>query len=101
MKEFCISKWVGLHNKNSLNHCENSLKQLVLTVHGLIFGRAYYQQDFCIRDLGGLLSGGLIYLFYFIIIVVFFFGGGGLFIGILQYYNNTALWRSQLHLIEV
>ena len=31
-KEFCVSKWVGLHNKNGLNHYENSLKQLTLTV---------------------------------------------------------------------
>ena len=35
-KEFCFSKWVGLDNKNSLKHYENSLKQLALTVHGLI-----------------------------------------------------------------
>ena len=27
-KEFCVSKWVGLDNKNSLKHYENSLKQL-------------------------------------------------------------------------
>ena len=27
-KEFCISRWVGLDNKNSLKHFENSLKQL-------------------------------------------------------------------------
>ena len=27
-KELCVSKWVGLDNKNSLNHYENSLKQL-------------------------------------------------------------------------
>ena len=27
-KEFCVSKWVGLDNKNSLKHDENSLKQL-------------------------------------------------------------------------
>ena len=38
-KEFCDSKWVGHHNKNSV-------KQLALTVHGLIFGRAYYRKDF-------------------------------------------------------
>ena len=28
-KEFCVSKWVGLDNKNSLKHFENRLKQLV------------------------------------------------------------------------
>ena len=27
-REFCVSKWVGLDNKNSLKHYENSLKQL-------------------------------------------------------------------------
>ena len=27
-KEFYVSKWVGLDNKNSLKHYENSLKQL-------------------------------------------------------------------------
>ena len=31
LKEFCVSKWVGLHNKNSLKHYENSLKQLKTT----------------------------------------------------------------------
>ena len=67
-KEFCISKWVRHDNKNSLKHYENSLKQLSLIVHGLIFGRAYYQKDFCICDLGGLFRGGL-----------FFWGEGGLF----------------------
>ena len=35
--EFCISKWVGLDNKNGLKLEDNSLKQLTLTVHGLIF----------------------------------------------------------------
>ena len=33
-------------------------KQLAVTVHGLIFGRAYYRKDFCVCDLGGLFSGG-------------------------------------------
>ena len=47
-KEFFVSKWVGLDNKNSLKHYENILKQLALTVHGLIFRRAYYRKDFCI-----------------------------------------------------
>ena len=44
-REFCISKWVGLDNKNCLKHCENSLKQLELTGYGLIFGRAYYRKE--------------------------------------------------------
>ena len=43
--EFCVSKWVGLDTKNSLKHYENSLKQQALTVHGLIFQRAYYRKD--------------------------------------------------------
>ena len=47
-KEFRVSKQVVLDNKNSLKHSENSLKQLVLTVHGLIFGKAYYWKDFCV-----------------------------------------------------
>ena len=47
-KEFCISKWVGLHHKNSPKHYESSLTQLALTFQGLISGRAYYREDFCI-----------------------------------------------------
>ena len=45
---FCVSEWVGLHQKNSVKHYENSLKQLALTVHGLIFGRASYRKDSCV-----------------------------------------------------
>ena len=44
--EFCVSKWAGLNDKNSLKHYGNGLKHL--TVHGLIFGRAYYLKDFCV-----------------------------------------------------
>ena len=55
--EFCVSKWVGLDNKNSSQHGDNSLKQLkagTLTVHGLIVGRAYYRKDInCFRALVG------------------------------------------------
>ena len=50
-KEFCVSKWDGLDNKNSVKHYENNfkqLKQLALTVHGLIFGRAYFRKEFCV-----------------------------------------------------
>ena len=54
----------------SLKHFENSSKQLALTVHGLIFRRAYYRKDIYVSDLGGLFSGGLIF--------------GGLIIGILR-----------------
>ena len=31
-KEFCVSKWVGLDNKNSLKHYKNSLKQLKIAI---------------------------------------------------------------------
>ena len=63
-KKFCVSKWVGLDNKNNLKHYENSLKQLKtastnspwayireglllegflrLRFGGLVFGRAYF-----------------------------------------------------------
>ena len=30
--EFCVYKWIGLDNKNSLKHYENNLKQLALSV---------------------------------------------------------------------
>ena len=62
MKEFCVSKWVGLHNKNSLKHKDNCLKQLALKVQGLTFRRAYNRKDICICDLGDLgFSEGLIF----------------------------------------
>ena len=48
--------------------------KLALTVYGLIFGRTYYQKDFCVWDLGGLFLGGLVTI---IIIIFFFWGGGG------------------------
>ena len=65
-EEFCVSKLVGLHNKNSLKYYKNSLKQLTLTVHGLImerslrlrfggfiFGRAYYRNfTLCLQVAG-------------------------------------------------
>ena len=56
-----------------------TIKQLALTVHGLIFGRAYYRKDFCVGDLGGLFSGGLL----------FFVGGGG------AYYRNFTVSSSE------
>ena len=61
-----------------MKHYENSLKQLALTVHGPIFGRAYYREGFCIGGFGRLILGRA----YF-----FFFGGGGLIIGILVLKN--------------
>ena len=44
-RKFGVSKWVGLDNKNGLKYEDNSLKQLTLKVHGLIFGRAYHWKD--------------------------------------------------------
>ena len=41
---------------------------------GLIFGGAYYRDDICVKNQGGLFSGGGL-----------IFGGGGLIIGILRY----------------
>ena len=81
-KEFYISKWVGLDNKDSLNNYKNSLKQLALTVHGLIFRMAYYRKDFASEIWGAYFREGLFFIYLFI---YFFFGGGGLIIGILRY----------------
>ena len=72
-KEFCVSKWVGL-DKNSLKQYKNSLKQPILTVHGPIFGRAYYRKDFASQLLFG--GGGYFREGLFV---------GGLVIGILRY----------------
>ena len=57
-KEFCISKWFGLDNKNSLKYYKNTLKQLALTVHGLIFERAYYRKDIPVSEILGGGGGG-------------------------------------------
>ena len=47
MEGICVSNnGLGLTIKTAEQHHENSLKQLALTVHGLIFGRAYYRKDF-------------------------------------------------------
>ena len=53
-RNFHVLIWVGLDNKNSL-------KQLTLTVHGLIFGRACYRKGFCELDLVGCFGRGLIF----------------------------------------
>ena len=60
-KGFCVSQWVGRDNKNSLKHYENSLKQLALTVRGLIFGRAYYRRAFLRLRFEGLIFGRAYY----------------------------------------
>ena len=64
-KEFCIPKWVGLDNKNSL----------ALTVHGLIYSGGFIiGRIFASEIWGAYLREGLL---------LFFFGGeGGLIIGI-------------------
>ena len=55
-REFCVSKWVALDDRNSL-------KQLTLTVHGLMFGRAYYWKDTDFRlRFGGLIFGRAYFL---------------------------------------
>ena len=69
--EICVSKWVGPDGKKRLKHYENSLKQLALTVHGLIIGRIFASEIWG----GGLIFGRA------------YFGGegaGGLIIGILR-----------------
>ena len=42
-REFCVSKWVGLDNKDSLKNtritAKNSLKHLTPTIHGHTTGR--------------------------------------------------------------
>ena len=45
-REFSVSKWAGLDNKN-MKITRKQLKQLTLAVHGLIFGRAYDRKDIC------------------------------------------------------
>ena len=71
--------WVGLDNKHSLKHYENSLKQLGLKFYGLIFGRAYYRKDFCIDIWGAYFRESLLLLLFF-----FFWLGGA-------YYRNFIL----------
>ena len=63
-KEFCVSNWVGLENKNSLKHYENSLKQLKTASTNS--PRAYIwegvlSEGFLRLRFGGLFSGGLIF----------------------------------------
>ena len=49
-REFCVSKWVGLDNKNSVKQSMDFFSG------GLV---AYYRKDFCVWDLEALFSGGL------------------------------------------
>ena len=69
-REFCVSKWVGFDNKNSLKHQENSLKQLKTSNpnspwayfrEGLLSERYYFASEIWgtyFRE--GLFSAGLI-----------------------------------------
>ena len=67
-KEFSTSKWVGLVNKNSLKHYENTLKQLSLK--GSYSGRLIIGRIFASEILVG--GGGLIFGRAYL-----FLGGGG------------------------
>ena len=94
-KEFCVSKWVGLDNKNSLKHKDNSLKQLTTASTNSPWAyirEGLLSEGFCVWDLEGLFSGGLIYLFIYLFIYLyyyyyyyFFFWGGG------AYYRNFTV----------
>ena len=63
-KEFCVSKWVGLDNKNSLKHYENSLKELALTGYGLILGGLIIGRIFASEIWGAYFREGLLSEFY-------------------------------------
>ena len=49
-KEFCLSKWVRLDNKNTTKNSLNQLKTASINRHGFILGGggAYYRKDFCV-----------------------------------------------------
>ena len=47
-RNFAFFKWLGIRNENGLKRYESGPKQLALTVHGLIFGRAFAWKDFCV-----------------------------------------------------
>ena len=63
--EFCVSKWLGLDNKNSLKSYEDSLKRL--TTAGTNSLWAYIWEGFIVRRIfaseiwGAYYSGGLIF----------------------------------------
>ena len=58
-KEFCISKWVRLVNKNGLKHYENSLKQLKTSSTNSPW--AYIREGFLSEGFLRLRFGGLIF----------------------------------------
>ena len=62
-QELCVSRWVGLDNKNSLKHSENSLKQLKTTSTNSPWAYIWeglLSERFLRLRFGGLFSGGLI-----------------------------------------
>ena len=85
-KEFCVSKWVGLDNRNSLKHYENSLKQLAQT--WAYIGEGFIGRLFA-SEIGGAYfrEGLLLLLLLFIYFLFFGEGRGGVAIGILRYVN--------------
>ena len=85
MKEFCVSKWAGLDNKNSLKHYENNLKQLKTASTNNPW--AYIRE--------GLLSEGFL-LLRFIFWDLF---SGGLILGGAYYRNFTVCYSSWFEMI--
>ena len=62
--EFCVAKWAGLADKNSLKHYQNSLKQLktASTKSSWAYIReGLLSEGFLHLGFGGLFSGGLIF----------------------------------------
>ena len=98
-KEFCVSKWVGYDNKNSLTHYENSLnslKQLAPTVQGLCWGGLIIERIFASEIWGGLIFRRALFVCLFVlfcfVLFCFFLGGGGL---LSEFYGiYTSIYRS-------
>ena len=58
-KEFCISNWVGLDNKNSLKYYRNSLKQLKTASTNIPWANIW--EDVLLEGILRLRIGGLIF----------------------------------------
>ena len=94
-KEFCVTKWVALDNKNRLKLYENSLKQLKTASTNSPW--AYIRK--CLFSIGRIFASEFwgtyfredlfIYLFIYL---YYFFLGGGLTIGILRYFFKKSGW---------
>ena len=81
MEGFCVSKWFGLDNKNSIKHYENNLKALKTSKPNspwVYIREGLLSEGFLRLRFGGLIFGRAYFLF------LFFFGGGVLIIGILR-----------------